>query len=200
MSPVRYQNHVADDDTLSICRLEDGDIDTVITVSSGHRQLAGDLVAMLNQLEMRRAFNEGRINSMLGASPDNPAQMTGDQHANVLPVLQEMAHKVGKEVVRWVSYADHLWALLTPPAPFYTPSVALVRGQEGELDEHFTQRFLPSGMMPVFEEDLIPLRTLYGHAMANVRAYETFLGEIEKRIDQEFGHLPQKTEIEEESD
>jgi REP element-mobilizing transposase RayT len=195
MSPVRYENRViADDGTVSICRLEDGDMDTVITVSPGHYLLADDLVSMLNQLEMRRAFNDGRVRSMSGASRDNPAQMTGEQHADVLPILQEMAHKVGKEVVRWVNYADHLWALLTPPEPFSVPSVALVRGQEGELSEHFPQRSLPAGMMTLFGEDLVPVRALYGHAMANVRAYETFLGEVEKRIDQEFGHLPQRSE------
>lgn len=196
MPPIRYQNHAnADDGTLSICRLEGGDTETVITVSSDHAQLAGDLVSMLNQLEMRRAYNDGHVHSMLGASSDSPTELTGEQHADVLPLLQEMAHKVGKEVIRWTDYAEHLWQLLTPPEPYYVPSVGVVRGEYGELPATFrSQRLLPPGMLPVFEEDLAPIRALYGTAMANVNAYEQFLNEIEKRLDLEFGHLPRRPE------
>ena len=198
MTKVRFQKALNSDGILELRRAESGDmqgsIETVLTFAEGQEELAGEVTAMLNMVETRRAFLDHRISSMRGASRDNAAEMAGEQHAEALPLLQEMAQEIGKEVVRWITYADHLWALLTPPEPHYTCAVDVVRGVRGEVSKYpsSTERILPQGMMPVFEEDLRPMRALYGTAMANVRAYEGFLEEIQKRIDQEFGHLPQR--------
>lgn len=200
MTKTRFHKAFNSDGTLALRRTESddnqGSVETVLTFAEGQEKLASEVTAMLNMLETRRAFLDGRISSMSGASYNKPEELAGEQHAEALPLLQEMAREIGKEVVRWIAYADHLWALLTPPEPHYTCAVDVVRGVRGELSKYprSSERILPQGMMPVFEEDLRPLRALYGTAMANARAYEGFLEEIQKRIDLEFGHLPQPPE------
>lgn len=202
MTKIRFQRTQKNaDGTVGLrrSRVDDGQgvTELVLTFAEGQEELAAEVTSMLNALEVRRDFDAHRINSMYSVQDNDLVRRTGDEHAAVLPVLREMAREVGQAVLAWTAYADHLWALLMPPEPLFVPPVDVVRGAGQTSLTHLNRSLLngaPKGMSVVLHDDLEPVRKLYGHAMANVRSYETYLEEIQKRIDQEFGHLPQPPE------
>lgn len=202
MSRVRYENTVdPETGTIQITRFEHGDhLDefmTVITIAAGHDDMANEITAMLNALQVRKDFDANRISSMASVHANDLVGLTGDEHGAVLPVLQRLAREVGNAVLGWAAYADRIWALLTPPEALCVPPVAGVRGGwRSNLSQSSPSSWdsVPQGAEMLLDDELRPLRILYGQAMANVRAYETFLEEVQKRIDQEFGHLPRPSE------
>jgi len=200
MTRVEYRADSVQDGMIQIRELTTGEskwegdgVRPLFSLPVGMEELAGRITSMLNAYERRVHFQ--KHGGGLTVMSDSDTQQVGDEHASVLPLLQELAQKVGRHVIEWNAYADHIWALLTPPELLFVPTVEKIRGYGRESVKHsMFDTTTPAGQDSIYEEQLASLRALYGTAMANVRAYEAVLEEIQKRLDEEFGHLPKPPE------